>query len=240
MPHPHACNSQHKPLAALRAAGHRRIGILARAGCCLIAAMLITTQSGCLGVYANLMHAVGADKVPAAYDGLEESKVAIVTTTGSSHYSDDTAARLLSRMVGDILTVEVDDVRLVREDQVEQWRDTNGWDSLDYQAIGSDLKADKVLSIELSDLTLRDGKTLFRGNASAAIRVIEVESGNVVYTRSLDDFSFPTNAGQHTSETTESRFRKLYLSMLAKQIARSFHPWDMTEDFAIDGTIASQ
>ncbi|QDT12330.1 hypothetical protein [Planctomycetes bacterium K23_9] len=217
-----------------------RRGMLARAGLLAMAGFLTTSQPGCLGVYANLMHAVGADKVPAAYDELEDSSVAIITVTNSSHYSDDTSARLLSRMVGDILTNEVDDIELVREDKVQQWRDTNGWDSLDYQGLGRDVKADKVVSIELTDLTLREGKTLFRGNASATIAVIDVTSGNTVYRRSLDDFSFPTNAGQHTSETTEARFRKLYLGMLAKQIARSFHAWDMTEDFAIDGTIASQ
>jgi len=205
-----------------------------------VSAFFVTTQTGCLGVYANLMHAVGADKVPGEYDGLEKSTVAIVTTTSSSHYSEDTSARLLSRMVGDILMKEVDDLRLVREDKVEQWRDTNGWDSLEYQSIGKDLKADKVVSIELADLTLREGKTLYRGNANASIRVIDSKTGEIVYRRSIDEFAFPVNAGQHTSETTEAKFRKVYLAMLARQIARSFHPWDMTEDFALDSTIASQ
>lgn len=189
------------------------------------------------------MHAVGADKVPAGYEGLEESTVAIVTMTNSSHYSDDTAARLLSRMVGDILIKEIKNKKkfsLVREDKIEQWRDTHGWESMDYQAMGRDVKADKVVSIELTDLTLRQGKTLFRGNANATIAVVDVASGKIVYRRSIDEFAFPVNAGQHTSETTEARFRKLYLSMLAKQIARSFHPWDLNEDFALDGTIASQ
>lgn len=214
--------------------------VMARTSLMMLAGLMTTTQTGCLGIYANLMHAVGADKVPAAYEELEDSSVAIVTVTSSSHYSDDTSARLLSRMVGDILMAEVDDIKLVREDKIEQWRDTNGWDSLDYQALGRDVEADKVLSLELSDLTLREGKTLFRGNVNATITVIDVAEGNVVYRRSLDEFSFPTNSGQPTSETTESRFRKLYLGRLAKQIARSFHPWDLNEDFAIDGTIASQ
>ncbi len=32
---------------------------------------------------------------------------------------------------------------------------------------------------------------------------------------------------------TETRFRKLYLSMLAKEIGRSFHAYDMTDRYAI-------
>ncbi len=217
-----------------------RRGTLARASLLAVAVFLVTTQPGCLGMYANLMHAVGADKVPAEYEELDESTVAIVTVTNSSQYSEDTSARLLSRMVGDILSKEGDEISLIREDKIQQWRDTHGWDSLDYQAIGRDLKADKVLNIELTDLTLREGKTLYRGNASARITVIDVSTGDEVYRRSIDEFAFPTNAGQPTSETTESRFRKLYLGILAKQIARSFHPWDLNADFALDSTIASQ
>ncbi|NND97475.1 MAG: hypothetical protein HKN47_09135, partial [Pirellulaceae bacterium] len=197
-------------------------------------------QPGCLGVFANLMHAVGADQVPAEYKGLEDSSVAIVTVTNSSHYSDDTSARLLSRMVSDIVIKEVDDVSLVREDQIEQWRDLNGWDSVDFLSIGKGVKADKVLGIELTNLRLRDGATLYRGRADVSLSVIDVATGEVLYRRSLDEFTYPITAGQYTSETTESRFRKLYLSMLAKQIARSFHRWDMTDDFATDGIIASQ
>ena len=233
--------ADNRPTSA-RASTPNRRGLLARAaGLVALASLVTTTQPGCLGVYANLMHAVGADKVPAEYNELEDSSVVIVTTTNSTHYSDDATARLLSRMVGDILLKEkLDDFTLVREDQVEQWRDTQGWESLDYQAMGRDLKADKVISIELSDLTLREGKTLFRGNANATIRVIDTASGKRVYRRSIDEFAFPVNSGQPTSETTESKFRKLYLGMLAKQIARSFHAWDMTEDFAMDSKIASQ
>ena len=41
-------------------------------------------------------------------------------------------------------------------------------------------------------------------------------------------------------ETTEARFRKLYLGMLAKRLAQRFHPYDASEMFALDGVIASQ
>lgn len=208
------------------------------AGVGLVAAIL-STQSGCLGVYSNLMHAVGADKVPAEYEGLEESRLAVVTVTDSSQYSNDTSARILSRRVGEILVQEVDDLTLIREDLIEQWRDKNGWDSIDFVAIGRGVKADKLLGIELTNLRLRDGATLYRGRADVTISVIDVTTGDVLYRRELDEFTFPTSAGQYTSETTEPRFRKLYLDMLAKQISRSFYPWDFSETIAIDGTIAS-
>ena len=47
-------------------------------------------------------------------------------------------------------------------------------------------------------------------------------------------------AGQYTSETSEPKFRKVYLRMLAEEIGRSFHPYDFTDRIASDGRIASQ
>jgi len=199
---------------------------------------LAVVQTGCLGIAANLMHAVGMDMIPAEYEGLQESTIAIITVTDSSQYANDVASRELSRRVGEVLTKEVKKVQLVREDLVEQWRDTHGWDTLDYVALGEGVEAQKIVAIELFDRRLRDGATLYRGRADVRIKVIDTATGNVVYTKSLDEYTFPTSTGQHTSETTESRFRKLYLSMLANEIGRSFHPYDLNERVALDSTIA--
>jgi hypothetical protein len=194
--------------------------------------------SGC-GMVSNLMHAAGVDMIPAECTTLEEMTVAIVTVTDSSQYSDDVTARELSRRVGEVLTKKVDKVILIREDKIEEWRDVNGWDKLDFLAIGKGVNADKVLGIEVSNMGLRDGATLYRGRSDVRIVVIDVENEGEEYRRSLDEYTFPSVAGQYTSETTESKFRKLYLSMLAKEIGRSFHPYDMTDRFALDSAIAS-
>ncbi|EMI17330.1 hypothetical protein RMSM_05739 [Rhodopirellula maiorica SM1] len=212
-------------------------------GLSLLLLLLLVTQTGCLGLMSNLIHAVGADKVPADYKDakkLQKCRLAIVTLADNSEYSDNISARLLSRYVGEILTRELSDVRLVREDEIADWRDSNGWDKVDFAAIGKGVKADKVIGIELRNLRLRDGATLYRGRSDASVVVIEVATGDVLYRRDLDEYTYPTTAGQYTSETTESRFRKLYLGMLATQIGRSFHPYDFSETIAIDGAIASQ
>ena len=209
----------------------------------LFAIAAVVSLSGCIsvmGMYANLMHAAGVDRIPPEYEGLEECSLAIITVTDSSHYSDDASARILSRQVGDILRRELDELRLVREDKIEEWRDMNGWDSTDFVAIGKGIKAEKVIGIELTNLKLREGATLYRGRSDATVTVVDVATSEVLYRRSLDEYTYPINAGQYTNDTTESRFRKLYLGMLAKQIARSFHRWDFNEDFANDSIIASQ
>ncbi|WP_047816208.1 hypothetical protein [Rhodopirellula islandica] len=206
----------------------------------LISGLLLTTQTGCLGLMANLMHAVGADQVPAECELLKDSKVAVVTFTDRSQYSEDIAARTLSRKVSDILLNKIKDIRLVREDEIQEFRDTHGWENSDFLDIGKGVEADKVLAIELTGMKLREGATLYRGSAAVTLTVLDVETEAVVFRKEIDEFMFPATAGQYTSETTESKFRKLYLQMLAERIGRVFHPYDFADTIAMDGKIASQ
>ncbi|MDA8746429.1 hypothetical protein N9N28_17535 [Rubripirellula amarantea] len=201
---------------------------------------IAVTQVGCLSMAAQVMHAAGMDLVPAQYEGLEKSTVAIVTVTDNSQYTNDPAARTLSRRVGEELTVNVKDIKLVREDLIEQYRDVHGYDSVDYREVGKEVGADKVLVIELTDLTLRDGMTLYRGRADVFLQVVDVATGNTVFKNSIDQYTFPKSTGQHSSETTEDRFRKLYLRVLAGEIVRMFYAYDSTELIAMDSMIASQ
>ncbi len=201
---------------------------------------LVMTQSGCLGVLSNLMHAVGADRIPPEYDGLVKSKVAVVTMTDQSEYSDDVAARLLTRKVSDILSMEVKEMTLVHDEDIQKWRDTNGWEKIDYLEMGKDTKAEKLLAIEMTDLRLRDGATLYRGRAAIMLTVYDIKAEKVVFRKEIDEFTYPVHAGQYTSETTESKFRKLFLSMLSKQICRTFHSYDFADTVALDGALASQ
>ncbi len=206
----------------------------------VFASSLVLTQSGCLGVLSNLMHAVGADRIPPEYDGLQKSKVAIVTMTDQSQYSDDVAARLLTRKVSDILSMEVKEISLVHDEDIQKWRDTHGWEKIDYLEMGKDTQADKLVAIEMTDLRLRDGATLYRGRAAITITVYDILAEKVVFRKEIDEFTYPSQAGQYTSETTETKFRKLYLSMLAKQIGRVFHAYDFAETVAMDAALASQ
>ncbi|MEM9368489.1 MAG: hypothetical protein AAGD07_21045 [Planctomycetota bacterium] len=207
----------------------------------VLVSCVLASQSGCvLPLVSNVMHAVGADRVPPKFDGLEKSRVAIITMTDRSRYSEDINARLMSRKLGEVLLEKVDDVRIVREDEVQQWRDTHGWENEDLAELGGDLKADLVLAIQLRDLKLREGATLYRGSANVIVQVVDPADGSELFRHEIDDFMYPKTAGQYTTETTETKFRKLYLSMLARQVGRLFHPYDFAETIALDGAIASQ
>lgn len=200
----------------------------------------LVMQSGCLGLAANMVNMVRGHSVKAEFPGLEGKRVAVVTITDSSQYSDDAAARILSRRISDILNEQVKDIRLVREDEVQQWRDRNGWDAIEFLDIGRGVKADKVLGIEMTGLRLRDGATLYRGRSSVTATVYDIATDTVEFRRHLDDFTYPTSAGMYTTETTEAKFRTLYLGVLAARIARHFHSYDFSDTVALDAAIVSQ
>ncbi|MFG0288409.1 MAG: hypothetical protein ACF8CQ_09545, partial [Rhodopirellula sp. JB044] len=96
------------------------------------------------------------------------------------------------------------------------------------------------LAIELTDMRLRDGATLYRGRAGVLLTVYDIAEKKVVFRKEIDEFTYPVNAGQYTSETTEPKFRKLFLGMLAQRIARVFHPYDFADTVALDGALASE
>jgi len=206
----------------------------------LLAAALLAFPTGCMGLAANLVNVIRGHTVKPVYSGLEGKRVAVVTLTDSSQYSDDASARLLSQRVVDILTTEGKNIKLVREDEVQQWRDRNGWDAVEFLDIGRGVKADKVVGIEMVNLRLRDGATLYRGRADVTVTVYDTESGTAEFRRHIEEFTYPTSAGMYTSETTENKFRKLFLGVLAGRIARHFHSYDHADTVAIDAAIVSQ
>lgn len=193
---------------------------------------------GCLGLASNLMHAAGMDMVPAKYEELRDCKTAVVVRTPRSRRGADPAAEELASRLTAVLTSRVKDATVVSPTKVDQWFDDNGFENDDYEQLGRDLTADRVLIVEMPRLELRDGPTLYRGRSDCHVEVVDLTNGGIAYTCELDDYTFPRVAGQHTSETTLRRFRGLYLTMLAAEIGRHFHKYDATETMALDSTIA--
>lgn len=203
----------------------------------LVIITIAVTQSGCLGLVSNLLYTARGDLVPAEFEGLAEQRVAVIVVTDSSQYSDDIAARMASREISQILSEKVEDIDVVREDEIDDWRDSNSWDQVDFVSIGRGVKADKVVAVELTGLKLRDGATLYRGQVSATTTVFDIATGKREFRRHIDDYSYPITGGQYTSETTEAKFRRVFLHRLSGVVARYFHPYDFRDGVAGDAEL---
>jgi hypothetical protein len=61
--------------------------------------------------------------------------------------------------------------------------------------------------------------------------------GKLAFRKKLNEFTFPVNGGQHTTDTTERKFRSIFIRILAEQIARYFYDYEIRESFAQDAEL---
>jgi len=191
---------------------------------------------GCIGLTAQLLHAInGGHKIKAKYPGLEGKRVAVVCVSNTSSYGPNSVGRMLEREVVSILRENGDDIDVSHQDEVADWIDNNDWDQMDYREIGRGVGVDMVLAIDLSGISLHEGRTLYRGRADAAVTVYDMtDDGKIAFREEIDDFVFPRNGPRPTTELSEGRFRHLFVVVLAQQIAKHFYDYHIEDDFATD------
>jgi hypothetical protein len=133
-------------------------------------------------------------------------------------------------MVGMQLSRNVRKARVIDQREVARWIDENAW--VDYPTLGKSLDADLVVGIDLEQFRMHEGSTLYRGRATANVRVYDVAEKKVLFEKRIDDFTFPGDSAVPSSDRTESQFRAMFLQVLAGRIARSFHAYDSRATFA--------
>jgi hypothetical protein len=202
-------------------------------------AWLAITQSGCGSLVSTIMYYVkGGDNIDAEYNGLQKKKVAIVCVSNSSSTGPSSVPGMLERSVGMLLTQKGKNIKVVPQDEVANWIDSNDWNQLDYREIGRGVHADMVLAIDLARFSLHEGSTLYRGQADVTVTVYDMsDNGKVAFRRNLPDFSFPQNGARHATEMSEAKFRALFVEILAQHVARYFFPYPVQEDFAKDADL---
>ncbi len=200
-------------------------------------AMGLTLTLTCLGgcaIVNHLMYVVGGATVPAEFDGLKGKRVAVVCVSPNDDYGPGSNAVMLSKQVESLLRARVKEIRVVPHGEVANWIDRNNW-QYDYLQIGRGVKADFVVSIDLMRFSLREGSTLYKGHADANVSVFDMsQGGNKVYHNVLEDFTFPARGAQPVTDISESKFKRAFVRVLAENIVRSFHEYDIQEDVASD------
>jgi len=199
---------------------------LAALACLLLTPLL----AGCSTLLTAAYLLQPAD-VPAAFAGLKGKHVAVVCRPiVELEFSDAGSARELAALVEGQIDRNVRRVRVIGQQEVARWLDENTW--VDYPTLGKSLDADYVVGIDLERFRLHEGSTLYRGRASATVRVYDVDKGTVAFERRFDDYAFPADSAIPAADRSESQFRALFLQMLSQQIARSFHAYESRDVFA--------
>lgn len=202
--------------------------------------LTLVSSTGCIGMTSQLLYLIKGQKVPAEFEGLAGKRVAVVCVASSASYDPGSAPSILSQLVEGMLRQNVDDVKMVRHDEVVDWIDNHDWDEVDYRDVGRGVNADAVVSIELENYRLHEDATMFKGRANVTVKVHDMQKkGEVLFRRSFTS-AFPVNGGQHVSETDEQQFQRKFLFFLAQDISRLFYAYEFKEDFARDAAMIHQ
>jgi len=196
----------------------------------LLATALLVACSGC-STLLTAAYILMPEDTPAEFKGLKGKHVAVVCKPiVELEFADAGSGRELAATVGAILERNVRKARVIDQQEVARWIDEHAW--VDYATVGKSLDADLVVGIDLEEFRLHEGATLYRGRATAHVRVFDIAAGKVVFEKRLDDFQYPSDGAIPTSDRTEAQFRGMFLQILASRIARSFHAYDSRTSFA--------
>jgi hypothetical protein len=187
-------------------------------------------SAGC-STLLTVAYLVQPADVPAEFKGLRGKHVAVVCRPiVELQFSDAGSSRQLAGLIGSQLEQKLRNTKVISQQEVARWLDENSW--VDYPTLGKSLDADMVVGIDLEEFRLHEGSTLFRGRATAHVRVYDVAAKKVVFEKRLDDFSFPANTAIPTTDRSEAEFREMFLQIVAQRISRTFHAYESREHFA--------
>ena len=195
-------------------------------------ALVLPLCTGGCSVITTVAYLVAPEKdAPAEFKGLRGKHVAVVCKPiVELEFSDASSARELATMVGSQLAQNVRKARVIDQREVARWIDENAW--VDYPTLGKALDADIVVGIDLEQFRMHEGSTLYRGRASANIRVYDVAEKKMLFEKRIDDFTFPGDSAVPSTDQSEPQFRALFLRVLSGKIARIFHAYDSRATFA--------
>ena len=202
------------------------------------AVLVVLPTTGCIGLASVLMHAWNGQIVEPAYDGLKGKQVAVVCTGNSAAYGPSPIVDSVAYSVEKLLASNVPDIKMIPLKDVDEWKDENDWDELDFIQIGEGVGADMVVAIEIDSFTLHDGQTMYKGRAGVTTTVVDVKKGGAdLYRHMPSQIVFPTNGALSATDTTDSKFRRQFILYISHQIAKHFYAYDVKDDYARDTTL---
>jgi len=198
----------------------------------LLALLFAPLATGC-STLLTVAYLVQPADVPAEFAELKSKKVAVVCRPIIElEFTDAGSARELASLVGSQIGQNVRRSDVVGQHEVARWIDENAW--VDYQTVGKALEADHVVGIDLEEFRFHEGSTLYRGRATAHVKVYDLEAKKLVFRKRIDDFAFPANNAIPAADRSETEFRSLFLQILSQRISRLFHAYESREVFAED------
>ena len=200
--------------------------------------LLVMVGSGCTRLMTLGALLVYGTELPPDFKDLQGKRVAVAVMTPSGIQNDASSA-ILSRQLSALMAMNVKKISMVDTKEVDQVAKDFPMGSIDMVKLGEKLDAQYLVAVELSDLQLNDGPTLYKGRCKCQVSVYKIGDGEpLVFTKDHSNFTAPASGISKTA-MDEAKFQGIYLGLLAKFIAMNFHPHERGADIAIDAAFHS-
>lgn len=203
--------------------------------CVLIAFLCAATlsASGCVPMVFTVAYLLRGTTEPAEFDGLKGKKVAVICRAPATMTQDQTiGCRELAARLNYLLTASRTKIEVIDQKKVADWTDENNLE--DFAEIGKALEADMVLAIEVESFSLQRSASVYQGQATYTIKVIDVKDhGKVVFEKHPGQSVWPPSGGYPISKP-KVQFRRAYVDVLADEIGRCFYPHERSAGYAKD------
>jgi hypothetical protein len=195
----------------------------------------LAATSGCTAPLLTALYLIRGTDEEAECKELKGKRVAVVCRPlVTLQFRNANVAKDVAREVGMILKENVSKIQLVDQIKVDEYMDEKATGEDDYLDIGRALKADLVLGIDLEQFDVLLGQTVYQGRATTSIKLYDCKTAKLVFRKEPPEIKYPPNHAIPTVNKAEGEFRREFVQVLAKRIARHFHDHDPNEDVGLD------
>lgn len=202
-----------------------------------LALMLLSTTTGCLHslIATGIYIWQGGNVVPAQCEDLVGKRVVVVCRPPSSNeYRHAGASRTIGKRVSALIERNVKGINVVSSAEVDNWIDEQDWEN--FKDLGTAVKADRIVYIELDNFDLYKGTTLYQGDADVKVTVYSKTNRNwdETWRRNVGQILFPRNAGIPSADKSVHDFQAQFVEVVSLQVATLFYKHDPNISFAMD------
>ena len=153
----------------------------------------------------------------------------------------DDPSRTLSVALTKALSEKLDEkkkLEWVPIDTVETLFDETEFTNESFEKMGAKVGADYVFGVDIDSFNIHHSPQYLQGKAHVNVKLVEVESGKTICSKSLPQYVYPPNTPVAVGDMLEERFQTLYIIKLADEIGCCFYPYDPHEKVALDNDVS--
>ena len=172
----------------------------------------------------------------------KESKIVVICRSPYLNlFGTDNPSQTLSLRLTKNLAEKMDKkkkIEWIPFEKVESMFDESSFANESYEKMGAKLGADYVVGVDVDSFDIHHSTQFYQGKAKVNVRLVQVETGEVVFTKSLPQYTYPPNAPYSVNDITQESFQEIFVVKIAGEIGCLFYPYNPHDKYALDSDVA--